>query len=384
MNALMHVKGYAAPETKAAVERTRMLIEQAEMLGEPPEDPLLLYSVLYGLWVVNQVAFNGDLIRELATEFLTLAEKQKATIPLMIGHRLMGSSLLFTGDIVESRASFDRAVAHYDPDKHRPLATRFGQDIRVSALTYRALCLWVLGYPEAALADTERALQEARSIGQATTLMFTLYHGDMVHIFCGDYAATIARGHERIALAEEKGALYWKSLVMATQGVVFVGTARTSQGIGLLTAGITDCRSTGTMIYVPLFLSYLANAHAEAGQSDDAWRYIGEATTAVERTKENVWKAEIHRMAGEIALKSSEPYTANAQTYFERALDVARKQQAKSWELRAAMSMARLWRDQGKRDEARDLLAPVYGWFTEGFETRDLKEARALLDELGA
>ena len=131
-------------------------------------------------------------------------------------------------------------------------------------------------------------------------------------------------------------------------------------------------------------LSYLARAHAELGQFDDAWRCIDEAMTAIETTKEKWCEAEVHRMAGEIALKSPQPDAAKAEAYFERALAVARKQQAKSWELRAAMSMARLWRDQGKRDEARDLLAPVYGWFTEGFDTLDLKEAKALLDELAA
>ena len=133
---------------------------------------------------------------------------------------------------------------------------------------------------------------------------------------------------------------------------------------------------------MPLWLSHLANAHAELGQFDDAWRCIDEAMTAIETTKERWCEAEVNRIAGEIALKSPEPDTAKAEAYFERALAVARQQQAKSWELRAAMSMARLWRDQGKRDEARDLLAPVYGWFTEGFDTLDLKEAKALLDEL--
>ena len=171
---LIHVKGYAAPETKAAAERARLLIEQAEALGEPPEDPLLLFSVLYGFWVANFVAFNGDAVRELAAQFLALAEKQGATVPLMIGHRLMGISLLHTGDIAEGRAHFDQAIALYDPAEHRPLATRFGQDVGVATLSYRSLALWLLGYPEAALADAEHALKDAREIGQAATLMYAL------------------------------------------------------------------------------------------------------------------------------------------------------------------------------------------------------------------
>jgi hypothetical protein len=172
---LMHVKGYAAPETKAAAQRARLLIEQAEALGEPPEDPLLLFSVLFGVWVANYVAFNGDLMRELAAQFPALAEKQRATIPIMIGHRVICISLL-TGGISEGRAHLDQALALYDPAEHRPLATRFGQDARVSILSYRSWALWLLGYPGAALADAEQALNDAREIGQAAALLYALFH----------------------------------------------------------------------------------------------------------------------------------------------------------------------------------------------------------------
>ena len=141
-------------------------------------------------------------------------------------------------------------------------------------------------------------------------------------------------------------------------------------------------RSTGTTTFLPIWLSHLARARAELGEFNEARSYIGEAVTAIKTTKETFYEAEVHRTAGEIALMSPERDTAKAEAYFERALAVARAQQAKSWELRAAMSMARLWRDQAKRDEARELLAPVYGWFTEGFDTLDLKQAKALLDEL--
>jgi predicted ATPase len=152
----------------------------------------------------------------------------------------------------------------------------------------------------------------------------------------------------------------------------------------MITSGIAALRSTGATLWLPLYLSLLAGAHAEVVQFDDAYRCIGEAMAAVETTKETWCEAEVHRVAGEIALKCPEPDAAKAEAYFERALAVARQQQAKSWELRAAMSMARLWRDQGKPQQARELLAPVYGWFTEGLDTRDLKEAKALLDQLHA
>ena len=251
---LMHVKGYAAPETKAAAERARLLIEQAEALGEPPEDPLLLFSVLYGFWVANYVAFNGDVMRELAAQFLALAEKQGATVPLMIGHRLMGISLLYTGDIAEGRAHYDQAIALYDPAEHRPLATRFGQDVRVAILSYRSLALWLLGYPEAALADTEHALKDAREIGQAATLMHALVHASLTHIFCGNYATANALADELVALADEKGALFWKAFGMLNQGCVFALTGKASDAVQMITSGITALRSTGATVLAAVVL----------------------------------------------------------------------------------------------------------------------------------
>jgi predicted ATPase len=185
-------------------------------------------------------------------------------------------------------------------------------------------------------------------------------------------------------LADEKGALYWKALGMLNQGRLFTLTGKPVDAVQMITAGLTAFRSTGATVALPVHLSYLANAYAELGQFDDAWRCIGEAMMAVETTKETWFEADIHRIAGEIALMSPEPDAAKAEAYFERALSIARQQQAKSWELRAVMSMARFKRDQGKQNEARDLLAPVYRWFTEGFDTLDLKNAKALLGELRA
>ncbi len=381
---LMHVKGFAARETKATVERARLLIEQAEALGEPPEDALLLYSVLYGFWAASYIAFNGDVVRELASQFLALAEKQGATVPLMVGHRLMGTSSLCTGDIAESRAHLDRAIALYDPSEHRPLATRFGQDVRVSILVFRSLALWLLGYPEAALTDASNALGDAREIGQAGTLMHALLNTSATLVVCGNYAAVNAQLNELMALAGEKGAALWKAWGMLTQGVLFTLTGSTRDAIQKLSFGVVASRSTGATNTMPFFLSFLARAHAELGQFDDAWRCIDDAAALIETTKETYCEAELHRVAGEIALKSPEQDRAKAEAYFERALAVARKQQAKSWELRAAISMARVWRDQGKPQQARELLAPVYGWFTEGFDTLDLKEAKALLNELAS
>ena len=381
---LYHVKGAAASETKIAAERARLLIEEAEALGEPPEDPLLLFSVLYGFWVVNLTAFNGPVVRELASQFLALAEKQRATVPLMVGHRLMSVSLTHTGDFAEARAHADQALALYDPSEHRPLVARFGQDIRVAILAYQALALWFLGYPDAALAAIDQAIRDAHEIGDAATLMYGLVHASMVHSQCGLYSLVEAETAEEVALANEKGSPFWAAFGTTAQGCLLAVTGKASDALQKINSGLVTIRATATAMWLPHYLSCLARAYADLGQFDDAWRCIGEAVTAIETNRETWFEAEVQRIAGEVALKSSNLDAAKAEAYFERALAVARKQQAKSWELRVAMSMARLWRDQGKRQEARDLLAPVYGWFTEGFDTLDLKEAKALLDELQA
>ena len=380
---LSHVKGYAAPDTKAAAERARLLIEQADTLGETPEDPLLLFSVLYGFFAVNFTTFNADVCRDLAAQFLALAEKQKTSGPLVFGHSFLGAALLLAGDFAEARAHLDQGIALYDPAEHRPLAMRFGQDPKVATLYFRSKALWLLGHPEAARADINQALTGAHESGHAVSLLWALASSSFfVDSYCGNYTTANARVDELVALADEKDVALWKAAGMLGRGWLLGLTGRAADAVQTITSGIAAWRSTEATWSLPSWLSYLAAGHAELGQLDEAWRCIGEAMSTIETTKERWFEAEVSRIAGEIALKSPEPDAAKAEAYFERALAVARQQQAKSWELRAAMSMARLWRDQGKRDEARDLLAPVYGWFTEGFDTLDLKEAKALLDEL--
>jgi predicted ATPase len=236
----------------------------------------------------------------------------------------------------------------------------------------------MLGYAEAALADTDFARKDAREIGHAVTLIYALCHGSLTHFLCGNYPTATAEAEECVALADEKGALVFKTVGMIALGSSLAASGKNADAIQAITSGIKALRSSGAILWAPLSLAPLARAHAALGQFDDAWRCIGDALTAVANSKESWWEAEVHRATGEIALKSPEPDAAKAETYFERALAVAR------WELRASMSLARLWRDQGKVQQAREVLAPVYGWFTEGFDTRDLKEAKALLEELAA
>jgi predicted ATPase len=230
--------------------------------------------------------------------------------------------------------------------------------------------------------DADRAVKDAREMGHATTLMYALYHAASNYIFCGNYPAARALVDELVALANERGSPYWKALGTSQRGRLFALTGKASDAVQAITSGLTSLRATGATLYAPFHLWYLAMAYAELGQPDDARCCMDDAIDKVTRSKEKWCEAEVNRIAGEIALKSLAPDTEKAEKHFDRALAVARQQQAKSWELRAAMSMARLWRDQGKVQQARELLAPVYGWFAEGFDTLDLKDAKALLDEL--
>ena len=286
------------------------------------------------------------------------------------------------GQGAEGRAHLDRAFALYDSVEHRPLATRFGQDVGAATLCWRSLALWLLGHPQPALADTEHALTVAREIGHSATLMYVLNFSIWTHIQCGNYAAASALVAEFAALKDQTASLFWTAWGLMQRGCILALTGKVSDAAQTIASGVTAMRSTETTMWMPLWLSYLARASAEVGQVDDGRRCIEEAMTAVETTKERWYEAEVNRMAGEIALLSPKPDVAKAEACFERALAVARKQQAKSWELRAAMSMARLWGDQGRRQQAHKLLAPVYGWFSEGFDTHDLRKAKDLLGEL--
>jgi class 3 adenylate cyclase/predicted ATPase len=381
LNTLMHVKGYGAPETKAAVAQVRLLIDQTERLGEPPDDPSLLLSALFGQWIVNFISFNGDVARELAARFLAFGEKDGTPVPLMVGHRTMASTLAVLGDLVGARAHYNQALALYSPAEHRRLMTRFGQDLRVTCLAFRSMALWLLGYPEAALRDADCALMEAREIEHAATLMFTLNFPILINTYCGNYDAANERINELVALAEEKGAPFRKAEGVLRRGYVLTLTGA-AKAVEVVTSGINLWRAAGSTIFTPEHEFILAAAHADSGQFDDAWRCICKAMTAMQATKERWCEAEAHRVAGEIALKSPQRDIAKAHAHFSHSLTVARAQQAKSWELRTAMSLARLLNDQGRRQAARDLLAPTYDWFTEGFDTSDLRKANALLAEL--
>jgi tetratricopeptide (TPR) repeat protein len=227
------------------VERARLLMEQAEAVGEPAEEPLLLFLVLYGNWVASLLSSNADVACELAAQLLALAEKQESTGPLMIGTCVMGTSLLRLGKLAEARAHHNKALALYDPAEHRPLATRFAQDLRVTILSLRSWELWSLGYPDAAQADADQALKDAREIGQATSLMFALSTSLGMLVQCGNYATATKHFDELIALANEKGALYWKAMGLLNRGNALTLTGRASDALHAMISGLNAYRSAG-------------------------------------------------------------------------------------------------------------------------------------------
>jgi len=300
-----------------------------------------------------------------AAEQLKRAFTQIATLPATPALRreeiklevAFANVLALTGDLVGDKEHYDRALAIFDPAEHRALTTRSGRDVRVTLMSYRSSCVWQLGYPAASLDDAERAVKNARETGHAATLVYALSRAAHSYIFCRNYAAAHEQVDELIALPDEKG----KALGALERGMLFALTGKASEAVRAITSGITSLRSTGVNLLEAWHLWHLAVAYGELGQPDDARRCIDDAMDKVERSKEKWCEAEVHRIAGEIALKSFAPDAERAEKHFDRALAVARQQQAKSWELRAAMSTARLWRDQGKLQQARELLAPVYG-----------------------
>lgn len=299
-NALIHTKGHASPETKASFDRARSLIEQAAALGEAPDDPLVAYSVLYGFWVASRMAFNGPVALELAAQFQALAEAEGATVPLMLGHLLAGISLVVTGDLATGRSELDQAIALYDPVEHRALATRFGHDVRVSALAWRAYASWGLDDLDASLAERQSAVAGAREIGHAATLMFALSHVSLTLLHAGrrDEAAPLI--DELIELADGKGTLYWKSYGLLLRGWLAALKGEPFQAVEIIKSAMADMRSTGATGYAPWYLSVLSHAHAELGQFDEARRCMNEALSAMAATGERWCEADVHRRAGEI------------------------------------------------------------------------------------
>jgi predicted ATPase len=372
----MAVKGYASPDVETVYTRARELCDQVEDRGQ-------LFSVLRGLWVFHTLRARHDAAYELAGQMLAMAQEEQSPAFHLEACKSLGQSGFYLGEFVAAATQLEDAVRLYNPEQHRTHALLYGSDPAVGAMVYAAWTLWCLGYPDQSLAKTQEALALARRMAHHYTLAVALCHCALLHQLRRDVQLTEELSEALIALSTEQGLAYWPAVAMAMRGWVLAERGRGEASIAELRSAMTTIRANGTAAELPWYLALLAGAHGIVGQTAEGLDAIAEALALAATTNERFYEAEIYRLKGELLLVHGGPDSAaGAETCFRQALDIARVQSAKSWELRAATSLARLWADRGRRIQARDLLAPVYGWFTEGFETLDLKDAKELLDEL--
>ena len=296
----------------------------------------------------------------------------------------MGESLIYRGEFVGARTHFERANSLYDPIQHRWLAAILGGfDFGAHSLTYVGAILWYLGYPDQAVDRLERALALARKVSNLFSISLALYYMSRIQASRGEGEAALKAADALVLLATEEGLQQWivyGRFALALGRLADQGQAEA--GIGQLREGLASMRPSGARAGRTVFCTAIAEGCGILGRVEDGLAAVTEALAAADENEERFYEAEIHRFKGELLLKQSNSNTTEAQNCFERAIEIARNQSAKSWELRATMSLARLLDQQGSRDTARTMLAKIYNWFTEGFDTADLKDAKTLLDEL--
>lgn len=375
--ALMAGKGYSDPEAVAALERADRLVAETSAVGTP-----LHFFVLYGLWISTLNAGAIAAALERATNFLSIAQSQPSSGPLLVGHRTLAWSLMLSGDFRPALAHFETAASLYRPDEHRDDAFHYGQDIGVSAFAQLSWALWHCGYPDRSARAADRALAYSRELGHAHTFCHALWYAGQAAVFARDAGTAYARSNDCVAIASEHGFPLWAAFGRIIQGWALAKKGEATAGIALIRDGMAASTATGTRVGRPQSLVQLAEALALAGDIEEGLAALDDAAAAAAVYGVRCWDAEIHRLRGELTARLPHSDAAKSEDSFRAALSVAREQGAQSFELRAATSLARLWVEQGRRAEACDLLASVYSSFTEGFGTPDLKEVRALLNEL--
>jgi TOMM system kinase/cyclase fusion protein len=376
-SAVTATKGYASPEAEHTCARAW---EICQRLGEPPQR----FPVLYRLCAFYFVGGKHRQARDQAEAFLRLAQRQEDAAPLVVAHRALGVSLFWMGEVAQAREHFLQSVALYDPQQHRTLAFAYGQDPGVAALVNDALTLWILGYPDQALRRSHAACRLAEDLAHPHTLAYAFAHVAMFHQYRRDREEVRQHADAAIRVSREQGFPFWLGAGLICQGWAQMTQHQLAEPMPAMHEGLALYRATDAAMWVPYFLTLLAEAYGAVSQPETGLRLLDEARTVMDRTQERFYAAEVHRVHGALVLAQAADRHPLAETCFQHALDIARRQQARSWELRAAVSLSRLWQQHGKRDAARELLVPVYGWFTEGFDTADLQEAKALLEELGA
>ena len=373
--ALQIAKGHAAPEVEHAYTQARALCQQ---VGETPE----LVPVLFGLWRFYVLRPELHTARELGETMLRLAQRTDDPTLAVMAHWALGLTWLWLGALPAARQHLEEAIARYTPDQRRVMVFRVGNEPGVPCRLYVAMILWMLGYPTQALARLHEALAWPHELSHP----FSLAVGRCLAATASQFRRDVPAAHEHaeaaVALATEHGIPQWAAYGTSLCGWALAMQGQGEEGLAQIRQGIAAWRATGAAVFVPYLSTLLADVSAHLGHTEDGLQALAEANTLVEQHEERYWEAEVARLRGVLLLRQTGTPQAEAETWLQRALDVARRQQAKSLELRAAMSLSRLWQQQGKRAEAHALLAPIYGWFTEGFDTADLQEAKALLGEL--
>jgi predicted ATPase len=370
---LITAKSYAAPETGRVFARARELWEE---LGFPPE----FLQIPYGQSRYHMFRGELDLSQRLNEDLLRLSRQRNDPAGLVLGHYCSGCNHMFAGRFASSRFHLEEAIAAYASISERSLIHQAHVHPQVTSQAFLGNVLFCLGYPDQALARICAAISEARRLAHPPTLATALGFGARVLSFDGDNALLGEWVDEMIAITAGRALALLNAGTTTFCGWTKVQNGDLAEGISLLRTGLTAYRATGTEMFIPHLIALLATACEIAGQAEETLALLNDALALVEKTGERWFAAELNRQKGQLLQRQG--HTEAAEELYREALSIAEEQEAKLWELRAAASLARLRRGQGRRAEARDLLAPVYGWFIEGFGTPDLKEARALLDEL--
>jgi predicted ATPase len=372
---LIAVQGFAASEVGETYSYARQLCQHLE-------DPYQLFSVLRGLSSYYMVRAELQTAYELGKQLLTIAQQVQDAAMLIAAHRALGTTLYWMGAVASAHTHFVQGIALYDPQQHRASTLLYGGNAGVICQSFAARTLWHLGYPDQALARSQESVTLAQQSAHPFSLGIALSNAAAFHSLRREVRLTQERAEATIRLATDQGFLLWKASASASHGWALAHQGQAQEGIEQLRQGMRAWRATGAEQTQPYWLALLADVHGIMEQPEAGLAVLTEALTLTDTTGERWCESELYRLKGELLLQQNSDNHIEAENCFHHALDIARNQQAKSFELRATTSLARLWQQQGKRTEARELIAPVYGWFTEGFDTADLQEAKALLDAL--
>jgi predicted ATPase len=344
--------------------------------------------VLLGLRRFYLVQAELRTARELGEQLLRLAQDMQDSSLLLEARGALGLPLFWLGEFASARAHLEQGIALYDPQQHRSHAFLYGLDPGVVCLSVAALVLWQLGYPDQALRKIHEALALAQELSHPYSQAYALAHAAQLHQARREGSQTQERAEATITVSTEQGFPYWLTWGTIMRGWALVGQGQREEGIAQIHQGLAADRATGAELARPYHLALLAEAYGKGGQVEEGVHELVEALAIVDKAGERLWEAELYRLKGQLTLAQSRvqglasSVQKDAEACFQKAIEVACQQSAKSLELRAVMSLSRLWQQQGKLEEARKLLAEIYDWFTEGFDTVDLQEAKGLLEEL--